>query len=194
MLDVSIIILNYNTLQLTCNCIGSIIEFKGHKDAILLIKNLKSLGLNVYLNIVGDGLVTYVKYLKQLANDLGVSENINWLGFQKDTSIYIKKSDILIVCSLYETFGMTILEAMYNKCPVIATRVGGITEIIINEYNGLLYSPKDINMLTNCVIKLNNIEFYNKLCKNGTKIINKKFNVEFYAESIINKIKCLLIQ
>ena len=104
------------------------------------------------LLIVGEG--SQRQILEDKVNTLGLKTNVLFLGFQKDVALMLSVSDIFILPSLYEAFGISILEAMAMKVPVIATRVGGIPEVIKDGVDGILIEPKNPHSLSEAVIRL----------------------------------------
>jgi glycosyltransferase involved in cell wall biosynthesis len=172
--------------------IGSVINFKGHYDAILLLNKLILNNIDTTLFIVGDGDKRFIKELKNFANNLGVKDLIVWTGFKENVINEINKADILLVCSKHETFGMTILEAMSNHCPVISTKNGGAEEIIVDGYNGYLYESGNIEMLYKCTLNLLDEKNYNQIRINAYSIIKEKFNKTYNAKKIIQRINDLI--
>jgi len=174
-----------NKYPLKLIIIGSIIDFKGHLDAILLLNRLISNNIETILFILGAGDNNYINKLKDVAKYNRVQDYIQWVGFKENVCDIIKESDILLVCSKHETFGLTILEAMNNYCPVISTRNGGSEEIIIDGYNGLLYNSEDIDSLYKCVLKLQDINCFNSIRENGFNTIIEKYQKRKFGNNII---------
>lgn len=87
--------------------------------------------------------------LQNLAKDSGIADAVSFVGFidKKDKEKYFNEADIFALPSTYETFGMVILEAMCFNVPVIASRVGGIPEIINDGVTGLLFESGNKNDL-----------------------------------------------
>ncbi len=77
----------------------------------------------------------------QLAEKLGIEKAITWAGYT-DPFPYLATASMMIFPSLYDAFPDTILEALHTGCPVIASRRGGIPDILGNEE--LLFEPDDI--------------------------------------------------
>lgn len=98
--------------------------------------------LDVKLQLLGTGpeLQKTVDFLAQS----GFGHCVEVLGFQLDISEAFSQGDVLLVSSVYESFCMTALEAMACGTPVIAPRVGGLPEVIIDGQTGFLYSPDSI--------------------------------------------------
>ncbi len=179
---------NKNDL-ITITIIGSIINFKGQSDAITAISRLINKGINARLLILGDGDEEYKKLLKSQSKELGVENSIVWLGFQKNVYDFVANSDLLFVCSKFESFGMVIIEAMSIGCPVIATHTGGIPEIITHGFNGLLYEVGNVeDLVKKSLLLLNDKHLYSEISKNSRITTLKYFDVKNYSNDIINKI------
>ncbi len=122
--------------------IGSIAELHKNKGLDFLIRAMALLGQvrnDVALVIVGNG--EEKENLDKLAKKLGVDNKIYFAGFKKEAAKYLKAFDIFVLSSRTEAFPYALLEAGLAKIPVIASRVGGIPEIIDNEKDGLLVPP-----------------------------------------------------
>jgi len=91
---------------------------------------------------------------KQLAEDLGLKENIYFLGFRKDVDNIYADSDALIFPSLTEGAPFAIIEALASARPVVATDVGGISELIDEGKCGFVVPAKDPKALTEALLKL----------------------------------------
>ncbi|MBS7642325.1 MAG: glycosyltransferase family 4 protein [Candidatus Bathyarchaeia archaeon] len=109
---------------------------------------------DVKLILVGDG---YMRgELERQASDLGLSEHVVFTGFIDDVYLkaILKSADIMVVCSLYEPFGIVALEGMASGLPVIVSATGGLKEIVEHEVDGLWASPGDPASLASCIERL----------------------------------------
>jgi glycosyltransferase involved in cell wall biosynthesis len=97
---------------------------------------------------------TLAKYIAEKAPD--VAERIDWLGPQPNSSLaeLRRKAFVTIVGSRYETFGIVVSEAMAYGCPLVATRTGGIAEIIEDGVTGVLARPGDPDDLAAAILRL----------------------------------------
>ena len=103
------------------------------------------------LVIVGERLEGGVDpSLIHLSNELGIRDRVKFAGrlSERRTWEILGRARCLVLPSLAEAFGMTVLEAMASETPVIATRVGGIPEVVRNGRNGLLVPPADADALS----------------------------------------------
>jgi glycosyltransferase involved in cell wall biosynthesis len=94
---------------------------------------------NLKLLIVGDG--RDKKLILQTAEHLGVSNKLIMAGFQADTSPYYQLMDVFCLASQREGFGLVAAEAMFHQLPVVATSVGGLKSVVINNETGFLVPP-----------------------------------------------------
>ena len=87
-----------------------------------------------------------------LARTHGVAEDVVFVGKQNDMSQFLAVSDILLLPSELESFGLVALEAMACEVPVIATRVGGVPEVVRHGIDGFLHDVGDVNgMAADCL-------------------------------------------
>ena len=118
-------------------------EQKGQRYLIEIAKRLKDKGLKFKILIAGEG--KCLDQLKQLAMELSVSNEINFLGFVKDIRCFMNSIDIFVLPSLWEGFGYVIVEAMAAGKPVVAFDVSSNPEIIRDEKSGYLVNTFDVN-------------------------------------------------
>lgn len=105
--------------------------------------------LNFHCLIVGDG--EDRKSLENLAAGIGLKSRVTFAGYQKNISKFLSVFNLLVVPSLNEGMGRVIVEAGFLEKPIVATRVGGIVDLIENERTGLLVPPRDSDLLA-CAI------------------------------------------
>lgn len=106
------------------------------------------------LQIAGDG--PERSTLEDLAEKLGVTEWVEWLGRLSNTSVadFYRHVDVVVVPSRQESFGVTAVEGSACACPVIASRVGGLTEVIVEGETGLLVPSESISELAKAMERL----------------------------------------
>jgi glycosyltransferase involved in cell wall biosynthesis len=131
-----------------------------HKGLSYLLRAFGKFALNNQefdLVIVGERLEGGVNpSLVHLANALGIRDRVKFTGRlpERRTWKILGKARCLVLPSLAEAFGMTVLEAMASRTPVIATRVGGIPEVVHNGHNGLLVPPADTDALSDAMERI----------------------------------------
>jgi len=139
--------------------IGTILPAKGVHILIKAFKELK--GNNLELVIYGNmrkyyGFEHYPGYLKNISRD---DKRISFMPEFKHETVdkILQDIDILVVPSIwYENAPLVIQEALLNGIPVVASRIGGIPEMIQDEKNGLLFTPGDIEELKEKLVFLTN--------------------------------------
>ena len=139
---------NSDRVQLIC--VARLIERKGVQH---LLQAMKQLDDSVYLTIVGEG--NYMSALQALANKLELDDKVRFYGYcprEKLVRLY-NKSDIFVLPSMAESFGMVFVEAMSCGLPVIGARVGGVPDII-KEDNGILVQPDSVDDVIAAIKKL----------------------------------------
>ncbi|HSE36867.1 MAG TPA: glycosyltransferase [Blastocatellia bacterium] len=86
----------------------------------------------------------------------GCEDIVSFLGFRKDSPDLMAAADLLILPSVAEAFGLALTEALYLRTPVVATRVGGIPEIVDDGVDGILVPPADSKALADAIVDLLN--------------------------------------
>ena len=132
--------------------VGRLSREKGLSHLIRAFSCLTSFRGQLALDIIGDG--PDHRILEALISDLGVEESVRLLGFKENVYPYIQEAEFLVLPSLSEGMPVVILEAFALKKPVVATRVGGIPEMIRHERDGLLIDPKNERQLADAIAHL----------------------------------------
>lgn len=155
--------------------IGTVGSLNIQKDMASLIKampRILSKLPNAKLVIVGAGPLH--NWLKSLVHKLKIDNAVIFTGAVARVEPLLKTFSIFVLCSRSEAFGISILEAMKAHIPVIATRVGGIPEIITTNRSGILIEPGDPKKLAVAVMKLlNDKKLQRKLVVGGDDVLNK---------------------
>ncbi len=132
---------------------------------------------DVHFLIIGAG--AECEPIKNYIATKELGANITMLGFRKDVPKLLSIFDVFLMTSTMEGLGSTILDAFASKVPVVATNVGGIPEIVINENTGLLSSPKDAESLSNNVIRLLIDEpLSRQITKKALHLVESKFSMD----------------
>ena len=105
-----------------------------------------------HLLLVGDG--PDRSQAEMLASSLGIRERVHFLGKQDSVSEILPLADLMLMPSELESFGLAALEAMACRVPAIATRVGGVPELIDDGKNGCLFPVGDVDGMARCAIDL----------------------------------------
>jgi glycosyltransferase involved in cell wall biosynthesis len=126
------------------------------------------------LVLIGDG--PDRSAAEWLAHDLGIHSRIHFLGKQERVNELLPLADLLLMPSQLESFGLAALEAMACKVPSIATRVGGVPELVDDGETGLLYEVGDVAAMTQGALSLlSDLARLNTMREAGRKTAQKRF-------------------
>ena len=158
-------------------------EGKGHATLIDAVKELTKELKNVRLVIVGEGYLQD-ELVKQV-DRLGLGDRVLFTGFQMDVSEIIATFDVAVLPSFFEGMGRVILEAMAMAKPVVASRVGGIPDLVEDGRNGFLVQPGDVKALAATIKRLLiDKELAGEMGGRGRKMVDEKFNSDIMVRSI----------
>ena len=129
--------------------IGTISELHNNKGLSYAIDAISKIKTSVIFLIIGEG--EKRKELEEQITKLGLSNRIFLLGHIDYASSYLKALDIFVLSSITEALPYVLLEAGYASLPVIASKVGGIPEIIENEETGILVASKNSEEIKNSI-------------------------------------------
>jgi len=121
-------------------------------DCLLDALDLIPKEIHFVLMVIGSGPDS--ERLKQRAKEKVDKGQVIFTGYVEPIQAYYRAMDIFVLPSLSEGLGISILEAMAASKPVIATKVGGIPELVQDQYNGLLVSPGESRELAAAIVKL----------------------------------------
>jgi len=125
---------------------------KGHRFLLEAAALLKRQGFRAKYRFAGEGGET--NSLQKMAVELNLQDEVVFMGFVLDIPDFLSESDIFVLPSLYEGLGISILEAMAAGKPVVATRVGGIPELVEDQVTALLVPPKEPSALARAISQL----------------------------------------
>lgn len=149
--------------------------------ALKIAKNVLNINRNVYFIFAGDG--TLESEMKELANSLGIEQNILFIGFVPNIRNYIIYFDLLLFTSDWEGLPLTLWEAMGVGVPVVSTDVGGIKEILEKENCGLLFPKGDIGKgVENILDLLSDKTKRFQMGSNGKSAVKEKYNTGKFAD------------
>ena len=129
--------------------VGRLVPVKNHAILLDALRILREVNHNVTLCIVGDGPLR--GQLEAEAKRLGLEESVMFTGHQERSYDFINMMDIFVLPSLHEGIPLVLLEALALQRPVIATRVGGIPEVVSDGTSGMLVRPAEAGELAACI-------------------------------------------
>lgn len=130
--------------------VGEMIERKNHEVIIRALAKLQN--KNIYYVICGKGPLK--EHLENLAKELGLSENVVFLGFRRDIPELCNTADISAFPSRIEGLGLAGIEAMAAGVPLVSSNVHGILDYVIDGKTGYACNPEDVDGFANAISKL----------------------------------------
>jgi glycosyltransferase involved in cell wall biosynthesis len=122
-----------------------LIEQKGIPYALRAFQQIAASHPTAHLILVGEG--DQRPALEALTAELGLTERVHFLGWRTDTAHIYAALDVFLMPSLWEGFGLVLLEAMAQSLPVVGSRVSAIPEVVADGETGILCPPRDIEAL-----------------------------------------------
>jgi len=168
--------------------IGLGVRLEEQKGIIYLLRALPIIKREIPgITLVVAGKGSLENYLKSEAKNLGIGDDVMFVGPRLDMPELLKLFDLYVLPSLWEGLPMVLLEAMAAGCPIIATNVGGNSSVITHGRNGSLISPCDPNNLASEITRiLTDRKLKDSYIRQGYEIFNKKFSAEIMTKQYEN--------
>ncbi|WP_028123770.1 glycosyltransferase family 4 protein [Epilithonimonas tenax] len=167
--------------------------FNDHKkitdiiEAIHILKDVE----NLKLLIVGNG--KDEELIRQKAIDLGIQNKVIFTGYQYDTAPFYKLMDVFCIASQREGFGLVAAEAMLHHLPVIATRVGGLQDVVVDGETGLLIQPHQPAEIAEAIKKMyDSADLVTGYAASGYERAIKNYTEKRYVKDVENLYRELL--
>ena len=134
--------------------VGRLARVKGLPILLRAIASMKERQLAVHLTLVGDGPERTA--LESLAQELRISEQLTFTGSQSEAEVrrWLARSDVFVLPSFAEGLPVVLMEAMASSLPVVATRIAGVSELVVDGRNGFLVPPSDVAALARRIEEL----------------------------------------
>jgi len=170
--------------------IGRITPIKGHLHFIKAMAKLSRAVPKLKIWVVGDAPASREAYKEQiqvLTHRLGLWNCTQFLGTQRDIPAILGHLDLLVLpTTTQEAFGRVIIEAQAAGVPVIATKVGGVVDVIEDGITGLLVPPADPSAIAEAALRIfKDIEFASRLAAAALERAKDKYNVELMVNNTI---------
>jgi len=157
---------------------GALEEGKGPSDLLEAVA-----GLPGHVHVLMTGVGALRERLEHRSNEADLAGRVHLLGWRQDFPRILRALDAFCLPSRQEGFPNAILDAMAAEVPVIATRVGGIPEIVVSGQNGLLLEPRDPVALRAALMQvLEHPDLANSLAREGRRTVN-----EFTADRMVER-------
>jgi len=137
---------------LVIGVVARLVTYKGHADLIAALPWILQTVPTTRLVFIGDG--PAASDLRRQVHEVGLAEHVHFLGARRDIPRLLRAFDVFVLPSHQEGLGLAIIEAMAAGLPVVATRVGGIPEVVVEGETGLLVEPGNPPELAEVIVHL----------------------------------------
>ena len=161
--------------------VGRLTAVKGHIHLLEAMRILVSKQIDTHLVILGDGPLR--KQLEGMVAEYKIQKNVDFVGHQSTVSDFIEAMDIFVLPSLHEGIPMVLLEAMALSRPIVASKTGGVPEVIQHGENGLLVEPGNPEAIAEAIETLiRQVANADQLGRNGRIRVTQNFTANIMAE------------
>ncbi len=162
-------------------------------DCVEILAKVLQKGIKTRLVMVGDG--PELSAVRHRARQLDVLEQTEFVGKQAKIADYLTVADVFLLPSEEESFGLAALEAQACEVPVVATRVGGLPEVVADKESGFLSDIGDIEKMSNDVMKvLSDEELHRAFGLRGRELAIARYSSELVIPQYINFYEKILSQ
>lgn len=188
---------NIDSDDFVISVIGRLDKQKGHLIFLESVKEIIHQNKKIKILLIGDGSLR--EQIEIFIKENNLSSQVIMKGFQPDSEPYIEISDLICVPSLWEGFGLVIIEGMIKRKIILASDVGGIPEIIEDGKTGFLFDPQNKTELIKKIIYIyHNIKELDHIKEKAVSVIKNNFDINKntgqYYNSYMSKIGKLKIQ
>lgn len=149
--------------------------------------------VSAHLLLVGDGPDIRIAY--DFADQMNIRDRVHFLGKQNNVISLLSCSQLFLLPSEKESFGLAALEAMSCQVPVIATRTGGVPEVVIHGETGFLSDIGDVaDMTKNAILLLKDAELHQQFAQRGRAHVTEHFNEQTIVDQYVELYQSLLDQ
>ncbi len=170
--------------------VGRLCKAKGQHILLQAASILRQSDKKIIYLIIGNDLEqngAYLQQLKEMATELEVNDIVKFLGQRLDVPQILAAADLLVLPSSSEGLPLVILEAMAAGKPVIATSVGGVSEIVIHEETGLLIPVEDASALAGAILwMVKNPELARIMGSKALEMVKSSFSVEKMQQEVFD--------
>ncbi|MBU1061528.1 MAG: glycosyltransferase [Candidatus Omnitrophica bacterium] len=157
--------------------VGRLVTEKAYDVFLKSAQHIKTRIPNSKFVIVGDGRER--TNLERLTKDLGLENQVIFLGERHDVSILIALFDVAVLSSRIESLPVVLLEYMAACRPIVATDVGGNSEVLLHGQSGLIVPPEEPGLIADAVIRLlNNTEYAKNMGMEARRRVEESFSLD----------------
>ncbi|MEO6148193.1 MAG: glycosyltransferase family 4 protein, partial [Sulfuriferula sp.] len=169
--------------------VANFAPFKRHEDFLRMAAEMLKTRQDMEFWIVGDDTEGSGRraVLETLARELDITPYMRFLGHRADIPDIMRQLHVLVVPSQFEPFGRVVIEAMACGRPVVASRDGGIPEIIDDGKTGSLIEVGDYAGFAHATLDLiNNEERWENLSRNSVEAAQRRFSIQAHTKNILD--------
>jgi glycosyltransferase involved in cell wall biosynthesis len=167
--------------QLSLVCVSRLYLRKGHAYLFEALAPLVSGGLRVKLYLVGEG--DFRKQLEKQARDLGIGDNVEFLGYRDDALEIMAAADLIVHPSLEDALSQALIESLMLSKPIIATDISGARDILDDGKYGTLVRPADAAALKAAIADtIRNMDSARERAKSGRKYLLEYMDAQRIAD------------
>lgn len=171
--------------------IGRITPLKGHLHFIKAMARISRSVPRLKIWIVGDAPASkeaYKEEVQVLVRRLGLWHCTEFLGTQRDIPGILAHLDLVVLATTtHEAFGRVVVEAMASGVPVVATRVGGVVDIIEDGLDGFLVPPADAKSMAEAIMRIfNDTQLAKSMAQAAYVKVKAKYNVELMVKNTLD--------
>ena len=170
-----------------CGCVGEIIKRKGQLYLFQALKKIVAEVPNFKLVMLGRFRreEPYTQKLRSILLKDGLIGRVKWLGLRENVQDFMTAFDMLAVPSVEEPLGLVAVESLAAGTPVVATRTGGLPEIVQHNECGLLVEPRNPEALADSIIKMAKDEsLRQRMGSAGQQFVRREFKTEELCDRV----------
>lgn len=170
--------------------IGRFFQQKNHRTFLKSLVPVYGRYPDLTVLLVGEG-----ELEKEIRNDLfsyNLGNAVRLLGIRRDIPTILNATDILMIPSLWEGLPIVLLEAIFSRTPVVATRVGGIPDVVTDQTTGLLCQPDAESLSSTLLWALDNPERMNSMAQTAYATSHEKYDIRRTAQRYIDLYRSVL--
>ena len=170
--------------ELVLSTVSYLRPFKNPQVLVEMCSELAQRKIPARLFVAGDG--DMLSSLRAQSEQLGVADRIHWLGNVPDPKSLLQASDVFVLASVGEAFGLVLAEAMACGVPIVGSRHGSLLEVVSEGESGLLATPLDANSFANAIEDLAiDSELRKRMAQNALERVRAQFTVEKAVDETI---------
>lgn len=163
--------------ELILSTVSYLRPFKNPQVLVEMCRELAARNVRARLFVAGDG--EMLSGLRELSGQLGIADRIHWLGNVPDPKSLLQASDVFVLASVGEAFGLVLAEAMACGVPIVGSRHGSLPEVVVEGKTGLLVTPLDAKAFADAIeILSHDADLRRRMGLQGVAHVRKNFTVE----------------